>query len=72
VEPRSIFFLLSASRLFVDFCDGWKVGTTCGCEILFSVSEMAGKTFVMLETAYREAALGENTSLRVGFPLQEW
>jgi len=45
-------------RLVVKFC--------------FLLGKTAGETVLILETAYKEAVLGENTSLRVVFPLQEW
>jgi len=65
-------FLLSTSRLFVDFCDGWKVGTTCGYEILFSVRENGRGNSCNAWNSLRGSCTGENTSLRVVFLLQEW
>ena len=38
----------------------------------FLLGKTAGETVVMLEKAYKEVAMGENTSLRLVFPLQEW
>jgi hypothetical protein len=49
--------LLSAYRLIKNFCDGRRVGTTCGCEILFSVRKNGRG--VILGTIYKEATLGK-------------
>ena len=65
-------FFLSASRLFVDFCDGWKVGTRFGCEVLFSVKENGRGNSCNAWNNLQGSCTGENTSLRVVFPLQEW
>ena len=36
------------------------------------VGRTAGEAVVMLETAYKVAALGKRKSLQVAFPLQAW
>jgi hypothetical protein len=63
--------LLSASRLFVDFCGGWKAVTIFGCKIFFSLRENGSKNVCDALNSLQGSCAGENTNLRVVFSLQE-
>ena len=65
-------FFIKCLSLVRRFCDGWKVGTMCGCEILFSVRENGRGNSCNAWNSLQGSCSGEDTSLPVVFPLQEW
>jgi len=72
VVPRSKFVCEAPFACLSIFVMAEKLEQRAVVKFSFLLGKMAAETVIMLETAYKEAALGENTSLRVVFPLQEW
>lgn len=60
VQSQCVYSICSASPLFVSFCGGWIVSTTCLHEILFPGRNMTAENVVMFQRANKYAAVSKS------------